>query len=85
MVFTAFCREVRGGFPDGRAYVGVKMSAFPVEAELPDDLTADERRVVEDAHAGRATVFPAPENKEDLASWRTVRARGGGPGAETAA
>jgi len=59
MVFAAFCREVRGGFPDGRAYVGVKMRAFPVEAELPDDLTADERRVVEDAHAGRATVFPA--------------------------
>jgi len=42
--------------------------------ELPDDLTVHEKRVVEDAYAGRVTALDLPRNLEDPASWVTVRA-----------
>ncbi|GEM_PF-2488840 len=42
--------------------------------ELPDDLTVHEKRVVEDAYAGRVTALDLPRNLEDPASWVAVRA-----------
>jgi len=54
------------------------MAASRPESKLPDDLTADERLVIEDAHKGHATVFDVfdpPKNIKDPTTWTTVRAR----------
>ena len=50
------------------------MAIFLPGAELPDNLTADETRVVEDARTGHVIIFDPPEDAEDPASWRMVRA-----------
>ncbi|GEM_PF-5113353 len=50
------------------------MVTLPPGMELPDDLTADETRVMDDARKGHATIFDLPENIEDSTAWATVRA-----------
>ena len=50
------------------------MAIFLPGAELPDNLTADETRVIEDARTGHVIIFDPPEDAEDPASWRMVRA-----------
>jgi len=53
------------------------MAASQPESKLPCKLTLtkDERRVIEDARKGHATVFDPPENIEDPTTCTTIRAR----------